>query len=223
MSTKAFILGAAGVASLTFLANRPAEAMTTVLSHTFSYSTAIIGGNSGSLIPPGAMSAAFGPVHFDGISSVEIEWTYTESFSGNIGDTGGGITFSFGGDASVDGNNYDGSGNGNGSSGPSATLLRLSTGPTTMDDTFPNVDANPAIYSALIGPSPYTLEWGISGDSFSSSGSTSGTLSGVGEVQVIYTYAAAPEPATWALFLVGFAGVGALARSRPRSRLSMTP
>jgi hypothetical protein len=133
----------------------------------------------------------------------------------STGSSGGGVGFSFGGPVYVDGTSYNGGGAGGGDGGPPGTPFSLSIGqdvPETFDLSGPPFSFNPAIASALTGSSPITFSWAVK-DTAGATGTAHGALSADGEVIVTFT-GTAPEPATWALMLVGIGAVGGLARRR---------
>ena len=215
--------GAAIIAALGLAAAGAASAGTTILSQTFGDSRTFTSGNfeGGSLGstsgPTSLMFAAFTPPSLSNVSSVEVVWTFKETFVGNGGPAGGGISLHVDPvPAFINGSIYDGSAPADGGGGGGANQdFTGGLGPLGLDDTF--TPASPGGYfAALTGPNPFSIDWDVVSNRYLVFPSANGTLTALGSLEIIYT-TGVPEPATWALMLVGFGGLGGVLRSRRQS------
>jgi hypothetical protein len=214
---------ALAVAISAIAASQAAQAadQSVVFTERFNYSEAISGSGSGALTPIGGMAATFQPItpSWGTIYETHITWTYYETFDGLS--AGGGISFSYGGNASVDDTSYDGTGNGAGQGGAPGSVINFYSQSTLQDD-FKTGQDSQNILGMLAGPNPFTVRWNLNtDDSYATSGNVSGTLSGIGTLSMIVDFVPAPEPSTWAMLILGV-GMTGLAIRRRRRRLAVT-
>lgn len=202
-------ISALGAAFLAIAASQPAQAASVFLQRNFTYSKSISNEGSGALTPIGGMSATFAPIHWVGIYEVSIIWTYLETFDGVSG--GGGITFDFGGYASVDNTIYDGAAGGNGKGGAPGDAIDIYA-ERHMEDDF----RSGPILGLVGGSNPFTVSWDVNTDDAYSThyGPISGTLRGYGYLNMMVDFLRVPEPSTWAMMLLGLGMIGFAARRK---------
>jgi MYXO-CTERM domain-containing protein len=208
--------GAAGAATLVQTQNYTiAESYTGVTGP-----TVVVTGDylTASLDP---FSAALGT-----LESITITWTLAGNFSGTIAAPGGGVSAGYNGNFLVQSLTYPTSpngsgagGGGNGSGGPGGMMvsapLTAPGNPLSFTRTFFVADAgsdyDAGILAAFTGGSPVLLEWDTP---LTIEGNWDDLdVSGSGSVEMVYTYAAVPEPSV-ALFGVIALGLAGLKRRR---------
>lgn len=187
---------------------------------------------------PSPLSATFSP--FDAslgtLIDTTITWQAGFSFSGmsapydaQLVSNGGSLTGGIGGQFEVNKTPYggDGTGGGNGAAPEVPFSVDFSIGPDSM--TFVSSEAgmayDPAILAAFEGTSPFTAAYVLDDDisNYTARNIASGSAAFSSSVTLTYDYATSPtpEPTTWALLLVGFAGVGATVRGRRRADVAI--
>jgi hypothetical protein len=176
-----------------------ANADTYTFSKDFNYSATITGPGTGQLTSSGDMSTTFGPFTLGTPSGVEIKWTYQEFFTGTTGPGTGtnGISLGFGGASAIDGNVYGSTGGGGGNGGPANISFSAQTTLGSLDNSFTQGVGNPAWWTSLTGGSPFAVSFGVNtSESYTVLGTATGTLTGTGRVEVIYTYTPTAVPST---------------------------
>jgi hypothetical protein len=156
------------------------------------------------LVAPGSYFT-FAAAPFDtslgNLTSVTVIWSMTGSFSATAGPVGGGGSVSFGGDIAANGTVVGGGGGGGGSGGGPSTAFSsiFPTGPSSYSA---NLTSGAPGFDAFTGTSPATVTWDSPVVYSGNADSTNLSVTGTGNVTVVYNYDVVPEPASCVLGLV---------------------
>ena len=144
---------------------------------------------------------------FDGalgiLESITISFSFSATFSGSLGATGGGASASYGGDLFVSGISIGGTGGGGGTGGAPEAPFSTSLGLNAPFSVTITPDSDPALFAALQSAAPVSFSWNT-GVSVSPGGTTLTTANVTGEAiaTVEYSFTPVPEPASTLLTLV---------------------
>lgn len=157
------------------------------------------------------------------LNNVTVDWSFGQSFSGNTGSGGGGVTLAMGGTVYVNDVGYNGDGGGNGGGAPPFTSLSVTQANSHITNQFTSLNAPPPIWSAFTGGSAYDVTFVVNPSWYIQySGIVQGLSRTYRDVTVTYDYTAAPpssvpeiDPAGMGSVLALVAGaIGLLERRR---------
>jgi hypothetical protein len=200
-------LAGAGVASAATISKTVTE------THTF---TAFNGASSQTVtLFPGSPTATFGPFNpaIGTLESVDVTWRFTTSFNvTDDSDSGGALTGGWSGSEYINSYEYSSAGNGLGNGGgPGASYS--SSNYSSDEETF-SAESRAAEFPIFYGADAFTTTFATGATTLDAGHIASGTATATAMVTVEYNFAPVPEPAAWALMLIGVGAVGGALRAR---------